>query len=163
MYRYRAIASFHLWNEVCDAAMGATRALLEERGVDRKIRDFGTFWEDFHSYIRLLHASGRDRKSILSSERATLNYDFPAWLAQGDLGDPNECRYPGPMEVEFRLSEEGSRELESALAVWTTHIKALSKMVTRINVDWQVRECHVLQSGKGHRREAEAGAVGELP
>ncbi len=164
MYRYRAIASFHLWNEVCDAAMGATRALLEERGVDGKIRDFGTFWKDFHSYLRLLHASGRDRKAILSSERATLNYDFPAWLAQGDLGDPNECRYPGPREVEFRLTEEGGRELESALAVWTTHIKALSKMVTRINVDWQVRECRVLPSGlAGQPREAEAGAVGELP
>jgi hypothetical protein len=25
--------------------------------------------------------------------------------------------------------------------VWSTHIKALSKMVTRIKVDWQVREC----------------------
>ena len=39
------------------------------------------------------------------------------------------------------MSEEGRREMESALAVWTTHIKALSKLVTRIKVDWQVREC----------------------
>lgn len=141
MYRYRAIASFHLWSEVCDAAMNATRALLEEHGVHARIRDFDIFWKDFHSFIRLLHASGRDKKSMLSSERAMLHYDFPSWLAKGDLEDPNAYRYASAMEVEFRLSEEGSRELESALAVWTTHIKALSKMVTRIKVDWQVREC----------------------
>jgi hypothetical protein len=141
MYRYRAIASFYLWNEVCDAAMNATRALLEERGADKEIPDFGVFWNDFHSFIRLSHASGRDRKSILSSERAVLHYDFPSWLAQGDLTDPNGCRYASAREVEFRLSEESSHELESALAVWTTHIKALSKMVTRIKVDWQVRQC----------------------
>ncbi len=141
MYRYRAIASFHLWGEVCDAAMNATRALLEERGVDKEIRAFDVFWKDFHSYIKLLHASGHDTNSILSSARATLHYDFPSWIAQGELGDPNEYRHASAREVEFRLSEEGSRELESALAVWTTHIKALSKMVTRIKVDWQVREC----------------------
>ena len=141
MYRYRAIASFHLWNEVCDAAMNATRELLEERGVPQRIADFDVFWQDFHTYIRLLHACGRDKATILSSAGALLHYDFKAWLAPGDLGDPSRYRYPQAKKVEFRLSDEGSRELESALAVWTTHIKALSKMVTRIKVDWQVREC----------------------
>lgn len=141
MYRYRAIASFFLWDEVCDTAMEATRGLLAERGIDQTIPGFDLFWNDFHTFTRLSHASGRDRDSILSSERATLRYDFPAWLARGDLKDPSAFRYDGPREVEFRLSAEGSRELGSALAVWTTHIKALSKMVTRIKVDWQVREC----------------------
>ena len=55
--------------------------------------------------------------------------------------NPGAYRFPQPTEVLFRLGDEGRRELESALAVWTTHIKALSKMVTRIKVDWQVREC----------------------
>ncbi len=50
-------------------------------------------------------------------------------------------REPRPTEALFRLSDEWRRELESALTVWTTHIRALSKMVTRIKVDWQVREC----------------------
>ena len=146
MYRYRAIASFYLWDDVCGAAMNATRQLLEERGVHLEIRDFDVFWKDFHSYIRFLHASGRDKESILSSEHATLHYDFPAWLAQSELGDPNQFRFAGAREMEFRLRSDGARELESALAVWTTHIKALSKMVTRINVDWQVRECVPLAS-----------------
>jgi radical SAM superfamily enzyme YgiQ (UPF0313 family) len=141
MYRYRAIASFHLWSEVCDAAMNATRALLEERGVAARIPDFDLFWNDFHAYIKLQHACGHDTRSILSSTRARLNYGFASWIAQGDLADPSAYRYEGPTEVEFRLSDEGRRELESALAVWTTHIRALSKLVTRIKVDWQVREC----------------------
>lgn len=141
MYRYRAIASFHIWDDVCDAAMNATRVLFEEHGVDRKIPDFDTFWKDFHAYTRLLHASGRERNAILSSATAVLHYDFPSWLAGGDLADPGAYRLPEATEVRFRLSEEGRRELESALEVWTTHIKALSKLVTRIKVDWQVREC----------------------
>ena len=163
MYRYRAIASFYLWDDVCNAAMSATLQLLEERGVHLKIRDFDVFWKDFHSYIRLLHASGRDKESILSSEQATLHFDFPAWLARPDLVDPNEFRFARAREMEFRLSLDGGRELESALAVWTTHIKALSKMVTRINVDWQVRECVPLESRSdsaiGHLVAEVAGAA----
>ena len=141
MYRYRAIASFHIWDDVCDAAMNATRDLLKDYGVDRKISNFDTFWGDLHTYTRLLHASGRDKNAILSSATAMLHYNLPSWLASGNLLDPAAYRYPEPMEFEFKLSEDGERELESALAVWTTHIKALSKMVTRINVDWQVRRC----------------------
>ncbi len=141
MYRYRAIASFHIWDAVCDAAMGATRALFEEHGVHRKITDFDAFWADLTTYTRLMHASGHDRESILSSARATMRYDLAGWFAGGDLADPAAYRFARPTEVHFRLTEEGARELESALAVWTTHIKALSKMVTRIKVDWQVRQC----------------------
>jgi len=141
MYRYRAIASFHIWNDVCDAAMDATRALFEERGVHRRIPDFDAFWKDLHAYTKLLHASGRDRDEILSSDTAELHYDFPAWLASGRLAEPDGFRFPERTRVHFRLTDEGRRELESALAVWSTHIKALSKMVTRIKVDWQVREC----------------------
>jgi radical SAM superfamily enzyme YgiQ (UPF0313 family) len=141
MYRYRAIASFHLWDEICDAAMNATRKLLEERGVAHKVREFDLFWRDFHVYTRLKHAHGLDKEQILSSASTVLHYDIEGWLARGDLGDPAAFRYAEPTRALFRLSEEGRREMESALAVWTTHIKALSKLVTRIKVDWQVREC----------------------
>ena len=141
MYRYRAIASFHLWSEVCDLAMNATRQLLEERGIQDKISSFDSFWRDFHTYTRLQHASGRDPKEILSTAHAKLNYDIPAWLAAADLVDPNGYRLPEPVECEFRLTDEGRRELESSLATWTTQIKGLSKMITRIKIAAQVREC----------------------
>jgi hypothetical protein len=141
MYRYRAIASFHIWDAICDAAMNATRGLLVEHGVAQKLPDFDRFWRDFHQYTRLKHAHGRDRATILASAKTHLLYDFEGWLASGDLADPGAFRYPGPTEVTFQLSEEGAREMDAALAVWSTHIKALSKLVTRIKVDWQVREC----------------------
>ncbi len=141
MYRYRALASFYLWEAVCETAMRATAGLLEEHGVAARIGNFDEFWEDFTVYTRLLHASGRDRAGILSGARAMLRYDIPAWLAEKELRDPNDFRLSEAMPFEFRLSEEGRREFAHALDVWTTHIKGLSKLVTRINVDWQVRQC----------------------
>ena len=141
MYRYRAIASFFLWEEVCEAAMNATRQLLREHGVDTRIPRFDEFFDDFHTYTRLLHASGRDRASILSSASTRLRYDFGSWLASGDLTRPDDYRLPEGCEFQFRLTDEGLRELDAALAVWTTDIKGLSKLVTRIKVDWQVRDC----------------------
>jgi hypothetical protein len=36
--------------------------------------------------------------------------------------------------------------MQSSLAVWTTHIRGLSKLVTRIRVESQVRLCSVLES-----------------
>jgi len=163
MYRYRAIASFHIWDEVCDAAMNATRALLEEHGVQHGFADFDTFWKDLHTYTRLIHACGRDMSTILSTATTVLHYDIATWLADGELSDPSAYRFGEATAVQFRLTEDGRRELESALVVWTTHIKALSKMVTRIKVDWQVRECVLAGNAKPptSRRAAqgEAGAV----
>ncbi|HXF78963.1 MAG TPA: cobalamin-dependent protein [Usitatibacter sp.] len=141
MYRYRAIASFHLWNEVCDAAMDATRALLVERGIDRTIPDFDTFWRDLHAYTKLMHASGRDREAILASANAVFDYDIATWVASKDFAHPESYRFPAPTEVRFQLSEEGRRELDGALAVWSLHVKGLTKLVTRINVSSQVRSC----------------------
>jgi radical SAM superfamily enzyme YgiQ (UPF0313 family) len=141
MYRYRAIASFHLWSGICDAAMSATRELLEEHGVHRRIDKFAEFWEDFSVYVRLLHATGRLEQEILFSANAVLRYDFSAWLMHDELGDPNEFRLPSPTEFVFELDGISSREMQNALAVWTTHIRGLSKLVTRVKVDAQVRTC----------------------
>jgi radical SAM superfamily enzyme YgiQ (UPF0313 family) len=141
MYRYRAIASFRLWDSVCDAAMNATRRLLEARGVPDRIGNFDEFWADFTEYTRHKHASGAGIDQILSGAAAWLRYDVDAWLAQGATGDPNEFRLPEPRRFVFELDEEGSRELANALEVWTTEMKGLSKLVTRIKIDWQVRHC----------------------
>jgi len=141
MYRYRAIASFYLWDEACLAAMGATRRLLVERGARNLIVNFDQFWEDFTTYIRLTHASGRDRTAILAPRSAPLLYDFPAWLAQEEIADPTPFRLPEPRAFEFCLTPDAQEELDRALQVWTTHIKGLSKLVTRIKVDSQVRQC----------------------
>jgi hypothetical protein len=144
MYRYRAIASFHLWEHVCATAMEATRKLLAERGVPEKIANFDEFWADFTTYTRLRHASGYEASDIVADAHAMLGYDFPAWTAAcaaGEFVDPNLFRLEEPEGFDFVYTAEGRREMRAALQTWTTQIKGLSKLVTRINVDWQVRRC----------------------
>lgn len=147
MYRYRAIASFHIWNTVCRTAMEATRTLLHDRGVADRIADFDAFWDDFSTYTQLRHASGYSVEEVLAPARAVLQYDIAEWLAAPQGTDPNAFRLAEPVEFEFRLSEEGRKELRDCFAVWTTHVKGLSKLVTRIKIESQIRECIRL----GHR------------
>ncbi len=141
MYRYRAIASFRLWDDVCATAMLATKQLLLATGIDRKIQNFSEFWAEFSEFIRLQHASGLSTSEILACHRTRFNYDFPALLRQSSFRDPDQFRFSHPVTFEFRLSPENEREMEAAVSVWTTQIKGLSKLVTRIKLDWQVREC----------------------
>jgi radical SAM superfamily enzyme YgiQ (UPF0313 family) len=143
MYRYRALASFYVWDAICATAMEATRELLIERGIRDRIGNFDRFWAEFGEYVRLQHASGTNKEMIVSSARAHLHYDFAAWLSQTELNDPNLFFTHEPLECEFRLPPEALREMESALDTWTTQIKGLSKLVTRINLDWQIRRCRV--------------------
>jgi radical SAM superfamily enzyme YgiQ (UPF0313 family) len=143
MYRYRALASFYVWDAICATAMEATKELLIARGIRERIENFDQFWSEFGEFVRLQHASGTTKEAIVSSAHACLHYDFAAWLSQAELSDPNVFFTHQPMECEFRLTAEARREMESALDTWTTHIKGLSKLVTRINQDWQIRRCRV--------------------
>jgi radical SAM superfamily enzyme YgiQ (UPF0313 family) len=159
MYRYRALASFYLWDEICAAAMKATRQLVVDRGVDTKIEYFDEFWDDFATYVRLCHASGGDRSSILASRDAHLHYNLAAWLRLENLSDPTPFRLPERRGFEFRLTPWGQEEMDRALQIWTTHIKGLSKLVTRIKVDSQVRECVPVARPEGLQMSASAGTV----
>ena len=141
MYRYRAIASFFIWDDICTCAMQATRQLLVDRGVAATIPGFEQFWADFSAYLRHLHASGSTRETILADQSALLSHDIGAWLASDALARPQDFSLDEPTRFAFRLTDDARRELDAALSVWTLQIKGLSKMVTRINVDWQVRRC----------------------
>lgn len=143
MYRYRAMASYFLWSEICTCAMNATWALLDDHG-HTQTPGFAEFWADFSTYIHHKHASGMSRDELLADRQAEMLHDIPGWLAHEDLARPLEHRLPLPAAYSFRLSEVGRRELEAALTVWTMQLKGLTKMVTRINVDWQVRQCALL-------------------
>lgn len=151
MYRYRAIASFRLWDDVCATAMEATKDLLKTRGADRELPNFDAFWAEFSEFIRLQHASGMTAAEILSSHRAIFHYDFPAWLKQSPFGDPNEYRFTQPTGFEFRLSPENEREMDAAVSVWSTQIKGLSKLVTRIKLDCQIRHCLPIHTDVGSK------------
>lgn len=140
MYKYRAIASFLLWDEVCQLAMDATAALLKERGVEQ-IEDFDGLWHDLHQYVRARHATGTDLEQLLRPVTAVLRYDVATWIADGAPLQVGPYRLPAPQEFVFRLSPDGARELEAALKVWTSATIGLSKLVTRIRIAAQVRQC----------------------
>jgi radical SAM superfamily enzyme YgiQ (UPF0313 family) len=154
MYKYRALASFHVWPEVCRAAMDGTRKLLEDRGLTAGLRNFDEFWKDYHTFVELQHAHGRTTEEIVAPAKATMRYDIKRWLADGAPQDPAAYRLQEPAEFEFRLTEEGAREMRAALRVWGEELKGLTKMVTRINVAWQVRECHQLTPEKSFTQVA---------
>jgi radical SAM superfamily enzyme YgiQ (UPF0313 family) len=141
MHKNNAISSFFLWPEICALGMAVTRALLVAYRVDRRIPGFDEFWTDFHRFLEMQHACGRTREEILASGRATLRYDVARWQADGMPDDPSPYRLPRPTEFAFELEPEGAAALDSALRVWTTDIRGLTKMVTRIQVGWQKRGC----------------------
>jgi hypothetical protein len=121
--------------------MRATRAMLVDRGFAAGIPDFEEFWESFARFQRYQHAHGRSVKEIMSPKRAFLAYDIAAWLEAGMPRDPSPYKLYEPQEFEFRLSEEGARGLGGALETWGAQLKGLTKMMKRIRVIWQVREC----------------------
>ena len=141
MYKYRAIASFHIWREMCATAMRATRQIAVDRGIAELIPNFDEFWSDFSKYVELKHADGRTRDEIVTARSAEFSYDIGTWLAREDYKNVSAYRLDEPAVFEFKLSDESSRELEAALKVWTIELKGLTKMVTRINVAWQIRDC----------------------
>lgn len=139
MYKYRAIASFFEWKAVSRLSLDVTKRLLVDAGADREIPEFEAFWSDFSRHQDLRHAHGRSLEEILEPARASFRYDVGRWLAAGMPRDVSAYRLPQNTEVLFRLTEDGRKELASALEVWTMSLKGLTKMVTRIRNASQVR------------------------
>ena len=165
MYKYRAIASFRVWPQLCTVALDATRRLLETRRVHLKVPDFAGFWEAFQAYVRFTHADGATEDEILNPLRVNMAYDIPAWIAAGmSLGAISDYRLSGEEAFDFQLTDDGARELKHALQVWTTSIKGLAKGVTRIQSAWQRREAVRLDVGKPHLKPSlKAVETGMLP
>lgn len=145
MYRYRAIASFHLWPDICSCAMDTTRRLLGNRGVDTESREFDAFWADFHSYVEARHAHGQSLDEVLLPVNCRLRHDIPRWITDGQPCDFSIYALDQPEKYEFRLTPDGAREMEAALKTWSLETKGLTKMVTRIRVASQVRQCRRLR------------------
>jgi len=141
MYKYRADASFFVWPAICRVGMAATRKLLEDRALDTEIPGFSTFWEDLTRFIEAKHAHGTTPETILAPVRIELHHDVPAWVAAGRPVDPSRFRLHQPTLFEASLPEESAREIRGLFDVWTTSLKGLTKGVTRIRAEAQVRGC----------------------
>jgi len=148
MYKYRVMASFYYWPNVCHVAMQATKKLLLARGANSIVPDFEEFWEDFQKYIELLHPHGRSAEQILSPVEAEFKYDIRAWIQSELREDPSLFRLPKPELFRFYLSEDSERELTAALAVWPTTTKGLSKLVVRLRTGWQIRESVMVEGAR---------------
>jgi radical SAM superfamily enzyme YgiQ (UPF0313 family) len=146
MHKYHAVASFHIWPEICQTGMDTMKALLLEHGIGHDDPGFESFWEDFHRYVECKHAHGHTVADILAGTSAFLGHDIAGWLADGMPRDTSRYRLPAPEEFRFFLTEESLESLQAALDVWTPSLKGLAKMVTRIKVAWQVHECERVHS-----------------
>ncbi|MBC7926892.1 MAG: cobalamin B12-binding domain-containing protein [Bryobacteraceae bacterium] len=139
MHKHNALSSFYFWPHICKAGMDVTRDLLVEQGASAEIADFEEFWQDFHTYLEARHAWGNTSEQILAPVNATLRYDVRAWLENGSPIDTSPYRLERPEEFHFQLPEDSARSLAGSLDVWTTNIRGLTKLVTRIQVAWQTR------------------------
>jgi radical SAM superfamily enzyme YgiQ (UPF0313 family) len=146
MHKYHAIAVLHIWPAICRLGMDVTRKLLVAKGAQQQIPDFDGFWHDFHLFMELKHATGRTVEEVLAPRRATLSYDIATWLLAGAPVDPSAFRMDMPAPFEFKLPAESADALRKAFEVWTTQILGLSKLITRIQFQWQVRRCERLPS-----------------
>jgi len=155
LYKYRAIASFFLWSDVCRLALNVTERLLRERGAAGRIADFDELWTDLSRFVEARHATGTAMEELTRPVVLTMRHDVPAWLAEGVPVETGRFRLNVPEPFVFRLSTEGARELEAALAVWTPRAIGLSKLITRIRHTAQVRECE--------RGFALAGTAASMP
>jgi radical SAM superfamily enzyme YgiQ (UPF0313 family) len=144
MHKYQAIASFHIWPQICKVALNTTRKLVAGRGAESMMNDFDDFWTAFSRFEEFQHAHGQTVDEILGTHRIELGYDVARWIADGMPRNVSAYKMAAGQEVEFRLSEEGRRGLGDALEVWGTELKGLTKMMKRIRVSWQVRVCDSL-------------------
>lgn len=141
MYKYRADASFFAWPDVCRVGMAATRKLLEHHALDTRIPEFGVFWEDLTRFVEVRHAHGTTPETILAPVEIELRHDLPAWVAAGRPADPSRFRLTRPTPFVAALPDESVREIRGLFDVWTTSLQGLTKGVTRIRSDAQVRQC----------------------
>ena len=147
MYRNRALASFYIWPDICRTAMDATRRLIVGRGAEA-IPDFDRFWENFTRYQLIQHAHGDTPDEVLSPTVTDLEYDIERWVTDGLPLDVDVYRLERPEPFRFELTEEGRREIAAAYKVWTPTLRGLTKMVTRIQMAWQIRRCERLTESR---------------
>lgn len=148
MYTYRALASFFIWPEICKVAMDTTKEMLILKGAYNVVPEFDKFWDDFHRFIELKHAHGRTPQEVLAPTSAHISYNLHEWVNAGLPKSPVDFGLDNPVPFEFRLTDEGSRELQSAFRLWPTNLKGLSKLVIRIQTAWQVRDCVALSKAQ---------------
>ena len=91
-------------------------------------------------------ANGKTIGAILSPDIAYLNFDIQKWIKKGysDNFGEYEYEYERAERVRFYLSDNKMKIIDNASKVYGTDILGLSKMVTRIQYEDQLREYDVV-------------------
>jgi radical SAM superfamily enzyme YgiQ (UPF0313 family) len=140
MNKYRAIASFWLWSEVCKLASKVIKKLIIARAFNQLDPEFDQFWEDLYCYVDAKHASGSSVDEILTPVSLQLQYDIPQWMADGHPNSLAPYKLETPQNFLFKLSETGSRELKKAMDTFAVDLLGLAKVVRNVKVSCQVRQ-----------------------
>jgi hypothetical protein len=149
MHKYHALAVFHLWSDICDVAMGAFKELLYNKHAANEIPEIDSFWSNLHRFVKLKHAHGHAESEILAHGEDEFEFDIRAWLGDKMPATLSAYSFSSPKRFEFRLTPEAHDGLKSALEVWSTDIRGLTKLVTRIKPLWLHREVVPARSARG--------------
>jgi radical SAM superfamily enzyme YgiQ (UPF0313 family) len=141
MYKYRVIAGFFVWPEVCRMALEATREMLRERGAEDEIAGFDELWDDLQLYVEHKHTHGATREELLRPTVVTLRYDVERWIEEGMPKDTRPFRLAEPRAFVFDLAPDAERELSGLIDVWTTSLRGLTKGITRMRTTSLIRRC----------------------
>jgi radical SAM superfamily enzyme YgiQ (UPF0313 family) len=140
LFGCRAVATFHLWPQICQLAMQESKERIRSLPEGATIPDFDEFWANLTEFVFLQNVHGFTTEQMLKSAETEMIYDIPAWLAAGKPKDLSPFKLSRPAIMRFQLSPESRRELESALHVFTESVRGLSKMLSRIRLACLVRE-----------------------
>jgi hypothetical protein len=147
MYKYRSIASFLIWPAICEVGLNAIRDVIRERW--RHAPDcFEPFWAALAAFLRHQHADGRTLEMLTAPVTATLPFDIPKWVADGSPIDLFPYRLSTPQPFEFRLNDGAAEKLRRVLTLHQLTLNGLTKAVTRIRAEWQVRDCIPVAAGR---------------
>ena len=83
MNKFRAVASFLVWPEVCEMVTKVIKRLILTQGSDELDPEFELFWKDLCLFVKSKHADGRSVDDVLLPLKCQLNYDFSRWIDDG--------------------------------------------------------------------------------
>lgn len=136
IYKYRAMGSFLLWPEVCQAVFSQTKLLLSEAG--RHVDD--DFWKDAENFFVRRFAHGRTPNELLKERSSYLTHDIGRWLKDGLPDNHADYRLSSRQVVKFALSESNYQNIQGALNIWSYNTKSISMLVRRVHHDWRNME-----------------------
>lgn len=140
MNKFRAIASFLAWPEVCNMVTKVVKRLILTQGSNNLDPEFECFWADLCQYLESRHACGQSVDEILSPVNCQLQYDISRWVADGHPMALSKYRLETAKSFLFKLSENGANESRDAIETWSTEIRGLTKVSRHLKVTSQVRQ-----------------------